>query len=195
MGTRIWTKIWKPCPRQCHSKHSRDQHHLHPYTQTNQCQTLLLHHHLHQNCQRSLTTKNNPNCVHLIAGGNLIDYPSDLTICTADLTTTKILWNSVISIEGACYLCLDIKIFYLGTPMDCFEYMKMPHFPVSNNRLISPTSTCPPRICLPWSVEAINELPQAGILANQLLRKCQCLFCYYNVAPTPGLWKHIMHSI
>jgi len=36
------------------------------------------------------------------------------------------LWNSVISTDDARYLCLDIKKFYLGTPMDRFEYMKMP---------------------------------------------------------------------
>ena len=36
------------------------------------------------------------------------------------------LWNSVISTKDARYLCLDIKNFYLGTPMDRFEYMKMP---------------------------------------------------------------------
>ena len=35
--------------------------------------------------------------VRLTAGENLITYPGDVTTCTADLTTTKILWNSIIS--------------------------------------------------------------------------------------------------
>jgi hypothetical protein len=70
--------------------------------------------------------KSDPNHVGLTAGGNLIEYPGELTTQTANLTTTKMLWNSVISTEHARYLCLDIKNFYLGTPMDHFEYMKMP---------------------------------------------------------------------
>jgi len=36
------------------------------------------------------------------------------------------LWNSIIGPKDARYLCLDIKNFYLITPMDRFEYMKMP---------------------------------------------------------------------
>ena len=45
---------------------------------------------------------------------------------TADLTTSKLLWNSVLSTEGAQYMCLDIKNFYLTAALDYFEYMKMP---------------------------------------------------------------------
>lgn len=55
--------------------------------------------------------KTDPNRVRLTAGGNLIDYPGELTTRTADLTMTKMLWNSVISTEDARYLCLDIKNF------------------------------------------------------------------------------------
>ena len=62
--------------------------------------------------------KADPNRVRLTAGGNLIEYPGELTTRTADLTTTKMLWNSVISTNDARYLCLDIKNFYLGTPME-----------------------------------------------------------------------------
>jgi hypothetical protein len=31
--------------------------------------------------------------VRITSGGNLIDYPGELTTRTADLTTSKILWN------------------------------------------------------------------------------------------------------
>ena len=44
----------------------------------------------------------------------------------ADLTTSKLLWNSVLSTKNEKFMGLDIKIFYLGTPMDRFDYMKMP---------------------------------------------------------------------
>ena len=44
---------------------------------------------------------------------------------TADITTTKTIWNSVISTEGTSYGCLDVGDIYLETPMNKFEYMKM----------------------------------------------------------------------
>jgi hypothetical protein len=61
--------------------------------------------------------------VRLTVGVNLIQYPVDVSTRSADLTTSKCLWNSTISNEGATYMCLDVKNFYLGTPMDSFEYM------------------------------------------------------------------------
>lgn len=48
-----------------------------------------------------------------------------LTTQTADLNTSKILWNSVISKEDARYCTVDIKKFYLHTPIDRFEYIRM----------------------------------------------------------------------
>ena len=70
--------------------------------------------------------KDDPNKVHITVGGNLIDYPHGVTTRTADLTTTKLLWNSVVSTRGAKYACADIKSFYLKTPLDRPEYMRMP---------------------------------------------------------------------
>ena len=70
--------------------------------------------------------KDNPNRVRITAGGNLIKYPGELTTRTADMNTAKILWNSILSTKGARLMGLDIKLFYLGTPLDRFEYMKIP---------------------------------------------------------------------
>jgi hypothetical protein len=70
--------------------------------------------------------KIDPNCIRITTGGNLINYPGELTTRTADLTTSKLMWNTVLSTEGAKYMCLDIKNFYLTAPLDRFEYMKMP---------------------------------------------------------------------
>ena len=70
--------------------------------------------------------KEDPNRVRITAGDNLIKYPGELTTRTADLTTTKFVWNSVLSTEGAKYACLDVGNFYLETPMERYEYMKMP---------------------------------------------------------------------
>eukprot|EP00804_Cyclotella_cryptica_P024014 CCRYP_020050-RA/>CCRYP_020050-RA protein AED:0.24 eAED:0.19 QI:0/0/0/0.8/0.25/0/5/0/1018 len=71
--------------------------------------------------------KDDPNRVRITAGGNLIkDYPGELTTCTADLTTSKILWNRVLSTKNAKFLGLDLKSFYLTAMLDQPEYMKMP---------------------------------------------------------------------
>ncbi len=67
-----------------------------------------------------------PNQISITAGGNLINYPGKLTTGTADITTAKLLWNSMLSTPGAKYICLDIKNFYLSAPLDRFEYMQIP---------------------------------------------------------------------
>jgi len=43
--------------------------------------------------------------------------------------------------------------------------------------------------------KAIYGLPQAGILANKLLRKRLAPHGYYEVAHTPGLWRHVTRPI
>ena len=67
-----------------------------------------------------------PNRVRITAGGNLIEYTGELTTRTADLTTSKILWNSVLSTPKAKFMCLDIKNVYLCAPLERYEYIKMP---------------------------------------------------------------------
>jgi hypothetical protein len=62
----------------------------------------------------------------LTVGGNLIQYTGDVSTRSADLTTSKCLWNSTFSTEGAKYMCLDVRSFDLGIPMDSFEYMRIP---------------------------------------------------------------------
>jgi hypothetical protein len=49
--------------------------------------------------------------VRSTVGGNLIRYDGDVSTRSADLTTFKYLWNSVISTPGAKYMCLDVKNF------------------------------------------------------------------------------------
>ena len=136
--------------------------------------------------------KADPNRVRLTAGGNLLDYPGELTTRTADLTTTKMVWNSVISTNDARYLCLDIKNFYLGTPMDRFEYMKMPLsiFPQATIDQYNLNEHAKNGFVYLEIRKAIYGLPQAGILANKLLRQRLRPHGYYEVAHTPGLWKH-----
>jgi hypothetical protein len=59
-----------------------------------------------------------PHCIRIMAGGNLINYPGELTMQTAFITTSKLHWNSVLSTQKAKYMCLNLKIFYLSMPLD-----------------------------------------------------------------------------
>jgi hypothetical protein len=62
--------------------------------------------------------KEDPNRVCITVGGNLIDYPFELTSRTADMVSSKILWNSVISTKDTHFAGADIKNMYLETPLD-----------------------------------------------------------------------------
>jgi hypothetical protein len=70
--------------------------------------------------------KANPRRVRWTVGGNLIDYPGDVSTKTADLCTAKLLFNSVLSTPDARFMTGDLKDFYLGTPMERYEYMRVP---------------------------------------------------------------------
>jgi hypothetical protein len=58
-------------------------------------------------------------------GGDRLDYSGDVATSTADITTFKILINITLSTEDAAMVMMDIKSYYLGTPLPRFEYMRM----------------------------------------------------------------------
>jgi hypothetical protein len=64
-------------------------------------------------------------------GGNLVNFPGDCGTPNADILTVKLLLNSIISTKNAKFMTLDIKDFYLMTPMKQYEYsqMKLDLFP------------------------------------------------------------------
>jgi hypothetical protein len=66
--------------------------------------------------------KADPHRICITAGGNLINYPGELSTRTTNLTISKLMWNSILSMEGTKHMCLDIKNFYLSAPLDRFEY-------------------------------------------------------------------------
>ena len=62
----------------------------------------------------------------LTVGGNLIDYPDPVTTRTCNLLTFKMHINSTILRTKQKYCSFDVKNFYLNTPMEHSEYMKIP---------------------------------------------------------------------
>jgi hypothetical protein len=136
--------------------------------------------------------KTDPNRVRITVGGNLINYPGEVTTRTADMVTSKILWNSVLSTPGAKYCCADVKNFYLETPMDRYEYMRIParQIPEAFLDAYDLRSKILNGHLYMEIRRGMYGLPQAGILANKLLRKRLEPHGYFEVQNTPGLWKH-----
>jgi hypothetical protein len=58
--------------------------------------------------------------------GNLIQYDGNVSSPTADLTTAKLIFNSVVSTPDAKFMTIDIKDFHLNTPMDHYECIRIP---------------------------------------------------------------------
>ena len=77
--------------------------------------------------------KTDPFRVRITVGGDKLPFHGDAGSPATELTKTKILLNSVISDadKGARFLSADLKDFFLATPMESPEYMKVhyKHFP------------------------------------------------------------------
>lgn len=121
-------------------------------------------------------------------GGNLIDHPGEVSTPTADTTTAKMVINSTISTPDARYMCGDIKNFYLGTPMERYEYMKIPIALIPTEIIKEYTLT--PLVHKGHVYMEIRRgmygLPQAGLLANELLTQRLRPAGYYQCRHTPG---------
>ena len=65
--------------------------------------------------------------VRLTIGENLIEYEGDTATATAEISTIKMLWKSVLSTPGAKYLTIDMKDMHLADneEMHEFEYFQI----------------------------------------------------------------------
>jgi hypothetical protein len=114
------------------------------------------------------------------------------------MTLVKIFLNSVISTKGAKCVLLDVKDFYLNTPMARYEYMRIK------------LTDIPEEIIIEYNLheKATNDgyvyieiqkgmygLPQAGIIAQQLLEKRLEKVGYHQSKIVPGLWTHETRDI
>jgi hypothetical protein len=128
----------------------------------------------------------------LTAGGDQIEYPGDKSTRTAGLTTAKILINSVISTPNAKFLVIDINNFYLNTPLGRFEYMvinlaSLPQETIEKYDLNELAQDGKVYIEIQ---KGMYGLPQAGILANELLQRNLAQDGYRPTTHTHGLWTH-----
>jgi hypothetical protein len=130
-----------------------------------------------------------PRRVQHTIGSDQINYPGSTSTKTADLTTVKTLFNSVISTPDGHFMTVDLKDFFLGTPLeDRYEYIRIP------------VQVIPPRIMELYNLHTLvingfvyaevqrgmYGLPQAAIIANKQLQKHLAPHGYGPVPITPG---------
>ena len=137
--------------------------------------------------------KEDPDRTRLTVGGNRISYPGDVSTPTVEMMTVKMHLNSVISTKDARYCTIDLKDFYLNTPMDRPEFMRMK------------LSDLPAEFVQAYNLDKLADhngnvyikvqkgmygLPQAGILAHRLLEQRLNEHGYEQSTICPGLWRH-----
>ncbi len=103
----------------------------------------------------------------------------------------------MLSTQKAKYMCLDLKNVYLSAPLDQYKYMRIPlelspSWIVAHYNLLTKVHRGHIYLEMRW---AVWGLPQAGILANKLLRKRLAPHGYYECKQMPGLWKHFSRPI
>jgi hypothetical protein len=141
---------------------------------------------------------NEPNRTKLVAGGDRVHNPFDAGTPTANLLTIKLLINNVISTLGARFFTMDIKNFYLCTPMTRYEYMqlKLSHMPDSVIAYYHLLNITTPKRCIYCEIcQGIYGLLQVGIIAQVLLAKRLKEHGYTQSETTPGLWTHEWYLI
>jgi hypothetical protein len=123
MGTPFGIWNWqRPTALRTHYRHQH--YHFH---QKSKCTTrsprLLCKLHL----QYSPSKNGNSPRPHDRCGGDQLDYPGDASSPAAAMLDAKVHINSTISDahKGARYLGIDIKNYYLGTPMKYYQYIRV----------------------------------------------------------------------
>ena len=131
--------------------------------------------------------------MRITIGSNNIAYPGDVGTPTDSIELIKLLVNSVLSQRNARLATMDLKNFYLNTPLNPPEYVhiKLADIPqefINKYKLneLARNSWIYFEMC-----RGMYGHPQAGILANKLLQDRLAKFDYYKAATTPpGLWRH-----
>jgi hypothetical protein len=133
--------------------------------------------------------------VRMTAGGDKLDYPGDASSPTVSMLAAKIHINSTISDakHGARHMGIDIKNYYLGTPMAYYQYMRVHTSCIPQEVWDDPSYDIHPENDGYVYLEirrGMYGLKEAGILAfNQLVKKL-APHGYEPMPFTPGLWRH-----
>jgi hypothetical protein len=109
------------------------------------------------------------------------------------MLVAKMLFNSVVSTKNAKFMTMDISNFYLMTPLKRPEYIRMKITDIPEEIILEynlrDIVTEDGSIYI-MAIRGMYGLPQAGLLANELLEKRLNEDGYFQSKLVPGLWKH-----
>ena len=137
-------------------------------------------------------SKQDPYRIRWTVGGNRINYEGDKYTPNAELTTVKLLLNSVISTKKSKFMTIDLKDFYLNTPLTKNEYMWVQEHMLPQE--IIDEYNLRPRIhngrILAEIRKSMYGLPQAGRISYDALLPHLLQGGYQPTPFTPGLFRH-----
>ena len=137
--------------------------------------------------------KKEQNRTRFVVGGDRINYPGKVATPTACMLVAKLIFNSVVSTKGAKFMTMEISNFYMITPLNQPEYIRI------NIR------DFPDEIVREYNLKEKTEadgsvyiaancgmygLPHARLLANELLETRLNKIGYQQSKLVPGFWKH-----
>ena len=132
----------------------------------------------------------------MTAGGDRLDYPHDPSSPAVSMFNAKLHINSTISDakKGARYLVVDIKNFYLGTPMNYYQYLRVKPDDIPQEIYNDPQYDIVVESDGYVYLEirkGMYGLKEAGLITfNRLIAQLQP-YGYHPMKHTPGIWKHV----
>ena len=140
----------------------------------------------------TIAQKKDPTRVRITTRGNLRKgmYPGELTTRTA----SKFIRKSATSTLGARFACTDASNFYLATPLEHVQYMKVPVHLIPHEfiDLYQLKYKIKNGFVYCEIIRGITGLTEAGVLVNKLLKECLKLHNYIEVNHTPRMSKHLV---
>jgi hypothetical protein len=137
--------------------------------------------------------KTETNCTRFTVGGNCINYPGAVATPTAEMLVAKLLFNSTISTRGARFMTMDISNFYLNSPLPHPEFIRIKLNDIPDKIIVEymlhEKATSNGSIYI-MATTGMYGLPQAGLIANELLELRLNKHGYRQSKLVPGLWRH-----
>ncbi len=126
-------------------------------------------------------------------GGDRINYPGEVATLTAEMLVARMLFNSVIYTKGAQFMTMEISNFYLMTPLHRPKFIRIKLTDIPNKVIkeykLREIAIHNGSIYI-RAKRGMYRLPQAGLLANELLKKRLNKHGYQQSKLVPGFWKH-----
>ena len=137
--------------------------------------------------------KTKPWSVQFVVGGDRLPYEIDTGSSALNLVETNILLNSTISDanDGAKFMSCDLKDFFLPSPMEKSEYMKVPikYFPSNVIEQYKLDRLVKNRYVYVEIMKGMYGLKQAAVLAYHQLAIYLRIAGYQQIIRSTGMWK------